>query len=559
MDFLNKAYAQLAELFRSMTPGARLTTGLLLAVIIVSLVFLFQQRTKQADEYLFGARPLTNGEIADMAAAFSQAQLDDWEAEGNRVRVPRGQRHKYIAALVEGQALPQDSASAWEAMFNQQNPFENRQTQELRTRFAMQQHLSYVIRELGGIDTASVSLSEIQTDGFRPRRELRAAVTVKGDGTAALEASQIKMIRDTVANGGGVKPEHVVITDVNGRRSHMGPQPDSLAAEQNAYTETQRRREEEIRAKILEHLSMDGVKVAVYVKLDEKLKDEMTQIKLDEKPITMRIRNSKAEANTLSSPTSGRPGAETNALGNRSVAVGTGPTTENTNTEETEEQENASGVTHHRTTTTGLVEKLVTVSIRVPKSYFLKVWQEQNPPAAGAEPKAPTPTELAALESEEILKIQDSIVPLLPEVALGEDRFPRVTVKSYVDLPVPAPAAPSVAQTATSWFTSNWRTLAALGVAGLGLFFLRGMLQAGRPAPAPASVDADVLPITRMTELDHKTAPEGEEVEEAELGNSLRGRFKSAKRGLREELAELVREDPAAAANVLQSWISEAA
>ena len=41
MDFLNKAFAQLSDLFRSMTPGARLTAGLLLVVVIVSLGYLF--------------------------------------------------------------------------------------------------------------------------------------------------------------------------------------------------------------------------------------------------------------------------------------------------------------------------------------------------------------------------------------------------------------------------------------------------------------------------------------------------------------------------------------
>ena len=41
MDFLNKAFAQVADLFRSMTPGARLTAGLLLVVVVVSVGYLF--------------------------------------------------------------------------------------------------------------------------------------------------------------------------------------------------------------------------------------------------------------------------------------------------------------------------------------------------------------------------------------------------------------------------------------------------------------------------------------------------------------------------------------
>jgi len=57
MDFLNKAYTQIVDLFRSMTPAGRLMAGLLSAVIVVALAFLFQFQTKSADGYLLEGRP----------------------------------------------------------------------------------------------------------------------------------------------------------------------------------------------------------------------------------------------------------------------------------------------------------------------------------------------------------------------------------------------------------------------------------------------------------------------------------------------------------------------
>ena len=56
MDFLNKAFAQLNDLFRSMSPGGRVTAGLLLVVAVVSVGYLFQTQVTGGDEYLFGAR-----------------------------------------------------------------------------------------------------------------------------------------------------------------------------------------------------------------------------------------------------------------------------------------------------------------------------------------------------------------------------------------------------------------------------------------------------------------------------------------------------------------------
>jgi hypothetical protein len=63
MDFLNKAMAQAGELFRSLTPGARIVAALLLGVIVVSLLYLFQYRTTSADEFLLGGRVFSQAEI----------------------------------------------------------------------------------------------------------------------------------------------------------------------------------------------------------------------------------------------------------------------------------------------------------------------------------------------------------------------------------------------------------------------------------------------------------------------------------------------------------------
>ena len=45
MDFLNKAFTQFNDLFRSMSPGGRITAGLLLVVAVVSVGYLFQGKS----------------------------------------------------------------------------------------------------------------------------------------------------------------------------------------------------------------------------------------------------------------------------------------------------------------------------------------------------------------------------------------------------------------------------------------------------------------------------------------------------------------------------------
>ena len=92
MDFVNKAYAQLSELFRSMTPGTRIAAALLLGVIVVSLVYLFQYQGSSGDEYLLDGRPFSGSELTAIESAFAQKGLAKSHVEGNKIRIPRGQK-----------------------------------------------------------------------------------------------------------------------------------------------------------------------------------------------------------------------------------------------------------------------------------------------------------------------------------------------------------------------------------------------------------------------------------------------------------------------------------
>ncbi len=559
MDFLNKAYGQVSELFASLTPAARLTTGLLVAVIAISLMFLFKQQTERADEYLFGARPLTNEELARMTGALSTAELNGWEVEGNRLRVPRGKRHTYIAALVENNALPQDSGSAWEKMFAEQSPFENRKMGEVRIRQALQHDLAFTIREFAGIESASVLIEEAMSDGFPPRPQRRAAVTVKAAGNQGLDANLVRMIRDVVAFGGGIDRSNVVIADNNGRQSYAGPPKDgALSAEQNVHADTQRRYEQEFTAKIVDRLSTyPDAKVTVYVALSQTLEDQTTQIKYDEKPTLLRGKNISKDSRMSSTTGGGRPGTEPNGVGNRSVAVSQSPETENTLTESIEEMENAAGITHNVLRKPGLVPDVVTASVGIPRSYFKRVWLEQNPTPVGEAPKEPTAADLQAIEVQVVTDIEAAVVPLIPKAPPGVDTFPRVTVIPYVDIPLPEPTPPGFTFIVWSWLSANWQTLAMLAVALLGMYFMRGMLQASQKSELPLGA-TDEQAVRRFAE----SAPREEEIGDEDLNtlsNSLRGRFQSSGRSLKDELTELVRDDPDAAASVLQNWISDAA
>src|SRR5687768_97026 len=103
MDFFNKTFAQVGDVFRSMTPGARIMTGLLLVLVVISLAWLVNhQAAGGPDKYLLGGRPFSASELTAMEAAFASAGLGGYELEGNRIRIPQWEQAAYVAALADG-------------------------------------------------------------------------------------------------------------------------------------------------------------------------------------------------------------------------------------------------------------------------------------------------------------------------------------------------------------------------------------------------------------------------------------------------------------------------
>ncbi len=106
MDFLNPLITQLTNTFRSMSLGARIVSGLLIVVVVVSMAFLFNRQLATPDAFLFGGSPVNASELPNIEAAFGAANLKNYVVDGNRIRVPRGEESAYMVALAEKNALP---------------------------------------------------------------------------------------------------------------------------------------------------------------------------------------------------------------------------------------------------------------------------------------------------------------------------------------------------------------------------------------------------------------------------------------------------------------------
>ncbi len=119
MDLLRRAYAQLHDRFRSMTPGSRLLAVLLAVALLLGLGYLATQQTARPEVDLMHGVPIANSRLPLMEAAFGKAKLKDYSIRGSSIYVPGGQEATYMQALVAAGALPPGLDSDLPASINQ--------------------------------------------------------------------------------------------------------------------------------------------------------------------------------------------------------------------------------------------------------------------------------------------------------------------------------------------------------------------------------------------------------------------------------------------------------
>ena len=199
MDFLNRAFAQFNELFRSMPIGTRITATLLLAVVVVSIGYLFVSQSAGPDSYLLGGQPFSAAELPLVQGALAQAGLNDFEVEGNLIRIPRSKQATYIAALADANVLPVDTSSKLMQVVEGVSPFTSRDQQRQMVKHARDMLLAKSISEMRGVKRTQVFTDSKESNGLHREEIHTATVNVRMIGGQPLDTRQAQAIRTMVA------------------------------------------------------------------------------------------------------------------------------------------------------------------------------------------------------------------------------------------------------------------------------------------------------------------------------------------------------------------------
>jgi flagellar M-ring protein FliF len=548
MDLLNRAYSQLYDLYRSMTPGSRLTAGLLAAVVLLSLGYLFTHQGSSPEVDLMPGVPVAAAQLPVMEAALGKAGLR-YAVRGTSILVPRGQEPAYMAVLADAKALPQNIGDAFHDAVNSGGLFEDHRQREQRNKIALQDTLAMAIREMPGVDRAYVLYDVDNKPGFNKDKLITATACVKPAGAGQLGEKQVSAIRELVAGSiAGLKPENVTISDLNGRTWYANADDAGGGAEENLYIALQRTYEQDLKAKVLNALCfIPNVAVELSVVLD---RERITRIKQDRRsPAGPRRADGNAAAKGSRANRSGTTTQRPNTATVLGALLGGSPG--EAERDEAEAPDLGSREQLEKESV-GLTPIQARVSVSVPMSYFKKVWQERNLAESGQLQRIPSQAALDQIRSEESVKIQNHVAQLLPSRESAAKATELVTVTTFQEIPIQEPPPPDFNQTLLSWLRQSWTTLGMIALALVSLLVLRSMVRA---RPAAANVQTMAVSANLDGDLD------GGQVKgsrEANIPQPHARRFHSAGSSLREELSEMVESDPDAAVNVLHNWIGPA-
>jgi flagellar M-ring protein FliF len=428
----------------------------------------------------------------------------------------------------------------------------------MRRSHAKQKELALIISRMRGIESATVQFDEEQQGGLSRLKKKTAMVAVQ-TSSGTLDENQVKAIRNVVSSAYvGLDRQNVTITDIVSHHTYGGPTgPHGFTDDESIYASHKAKFEREWQRKIYDQLAMiPGVIVGVNVELNPELTHNTSLVKLDPKPVTVASQESSKEMTSTQPSLGGRPGAETNGVGgNRPIAVSaSGNAGQSQSTESRSESRNVPGHEQTLITKVPLAPAQVTASIEVPASYFVKVWRERRPP--GQTTGDPDAVALANIENETRKRIEETVRNLLPPVAQGTNPYPHITVSTFTDLAAAPTTPPSLADNATIWLGDNWRTVAMIVVGLMSLMMMRSMLNSKATSVPQVAAAHPAIAANGDAAAD---LPDEVDIGRETSGTPRLKRFNPSGGNLKEELQVLVKEDPDAAANILRTWIGEAA
>jgi len=559
MNALNQIGNQIRDILAAMTPQARIMSGLMVGVILVSLGWVVSSNGSGTTEPLLGGT-FTPEELDQMQVAIGDAGLRGAYRQGRQLMIPTQEKDLYLAALKDANALPAQYGTHLDDAFSSGGMFESPLLQGLRFQTAKERELATLIQGINGIEFAAVQYDEKKTAYLRKPEQV-CSIFVKGSLGREIDSQLSRaIIKQASTTFAGLTEDKISVFDQGTGRFYRGSS-DPNGLDQSPYLMEQMRHEDKIRASIKEMLGYNfgDITIGVAVELDSKLSSVEEQLTYDPTPVAINTSSTTKNTENQKAAPGGPPGARENEVTtNGSASLTAGTQQSSSTSKQSEEQKNSvAGHTVSRTTQAGLVPVKVKVAVGIPDTYYKDVWERnQLEKDANADvSEGPDDTAIAKIkqDTEDQLRLALSSLPV--GVKAGLEAEADVEIWWFPELPVEPLPTPGFAETAMAWFSQSWSTLGLFAILLVALGLVSSWVKGqGDAEPDKRFADGFGLKIPENL-YDELSLPE----EDNEEGEGRKVEFQTTGGELKEDLSTLIKDNPDVAVNLLKTWIGDAA
>ncbi|MFN0011071.1 MAG: flagellar M-ring protein FliF C-terminal domain-containing protein [Phycisphaerales bacterium] len=580
MGRLGEALTTIQRSLVSLSLSQRLLIALAAVVIIMTLLLVSVWAVRPTMVELAGFSPDRLREAQPLLDSMGIAN----EVRGGKLMVPSEKYQSALGVLAQNGKLPDDTTVLFSNLAAKQHWMNSRSENDRQFNIALQNELAQVVRNFKGVRAATVMIDAPEPVGFGMAfRKPTASVTVQTDASRPLDAAMVDAVAGLVAGAkAGLAATDVRVIDATTRRQFRARGEEGFGA--TDYLEHAAKVENRVQEKINAALAyIPGVIVAVNAQVDvrKSTMSETSMLPVTPEGGSVAIVSDEITTNsgTQSGGSGGVPGLQSNVTEdiNRGVGGAGGGAAPRTTDEKTDTKfkVEVGRRTKQVVDPRGMPTK-VNVTINVPREYVAAL-ARAGQGEKGAEQAEVPQAEIDRVFVAEKERITGDIAPLVEtmaaEGAVGAGGAAAVTQAGVVTvsmMPLGLNLAGGVGGAAAGLLGGGGGAgglggvaamlgdgmvkqiaLGALAVVALGMMLML-VKKSGAPISLPTPQELVGVPPTLEAQSD--LVGEADETQTAMLGIELGDDQLKSKKML-EQVAEMVKKNPADAAGLMNRWI----
>jgi len=338
----------------------------------------------------------------------------DAQMVDGRVVIPQGQQASALAYLSESGQLPGDTTLLFSNLINSQDWKGSKSQHQQQYNIALQNELSRVLSNFRSVSKATVILDIPQSSGLgRAARAATASVTLFGSSSGGVSQSLVDASAQLVAGAvSGLDPADVQVIDGMTGRARSVASEETLASSRylDYATQVEKHTKEKIES-LFNHIPGVVVSITAQVDITRVESSEKLYMPTGEGSVSM-VTSDKKVANATSQTVEG---AESGVRSNQAVSINSGSGAGSSTEQETGETQFQVGMGQKMKSVSdprGMPTHF-SASVIIPQEYISSIIQQSRPVTEGEEPAPVTSDEARQFFDSEKMIFESLIQPHL--------------------------------------------------------------------------------------------------------------------------------------------------